>query len=92
MIQYGDTACPPPLQLRVKEMREPDIKNTYVDSTRNITFEIIYYTPMGEKQMHQVLDEYYRRYSAPIPENNTTVRIICDSCGPRPPISSSEGQ
>lgn len=70
-------------------MREPTIKNTYKDLDRNITFEVMYYTAMEKKQIHQVLDEYYRRYDAPIPDQGSTVRVICDPCGPRPPIIES---
>ncbi len=66
-------------------MREPTIKNIYTDSTRDITFEVMYFTPMEEKQIHQVLDEYYRRYDAPVPEEGSTVRIVCDPTGPLPP-------
>ena len=71
-------------------MREPNIKSIYKDEARNITFEVMYYTPMGEKQMHQVLDEYYRRYDAPAPQNGSTVRIVCDPCGPLPPTTRDE--
>jgi len=66
-------------------VKNPTIKSTYKDSTRNITFEVMNYFKMEQKQIHQVLDEYYRRYDAPIPKNGSTVRIVCDPCGPRPP-------
>ena len=68
-------------------MREPTIKNIYSDSIRNITFEVLYYTPMEEKKILQVLDEYYRRYGEPVPKDGTTVRVICDERGPRAPIN-----
>lgn len=67
-------------------MREPTTKNTYKDSARNITFEVMYYTSMEEKQILQVLDEYYRRYGAPTPKGGSTVKVVCDECGPRAPI------
>jgi len=76
--------------MKGKNLREPIIKNIYKDSTRNITFEIMYYIPMEEEQMHQVLDEYYRRYIVPAPKDGSTVKIICDSCGPLPPIKPTE--
>lgn len=66
-------------------MKDPTIKSTYTDVSRNITFEVMNYFQMEQKQIIQVLDEYYRRYGAPIPKNGTTVRIECDPCGPRPP-------
>ena len=71
-------------------MREPTIKSTYKDSARNITFEILYYIPMEEEQMHQVLDEYYRRYKVAFPKDGSTVKVICDGSGPRPPINKTE--
>ena len=66
-------------------MNDPTIKNTYKDQNRNITFEVMNYFIMDQKQTRQVLDEYYRRYGAPVPKNGTTVRVVCDPCGPRPP-------
>ncbi len=66
-------------------MKDPTIKNIYKDVTRNITFEVMNYFKMDQNQMHQALDEYYRRYGAPIPKNGSTVRIVCDPCGPLPP-------
>ena len=66
-------------------MREPAIKSIYKDKIRNITFEVLYYVPMGETQIHQVLDEYYRRYNVSFPKDGSTVTVICDDCGPRPP-------
>ncbi len=66
-------------------MKDPTIKNIYKDPERNITFEVMNYFEMDQKQIHQVLDEYYRRYAVPAPENGTTVLVVCDSCGPRPP-------
>jgi len=66
-------------------MREPRIKSIFKDHARNITFEILYYVPMGKEQMHQVLDEYYRRYNVSFPKDGSIVRVICDDCGPRPP-------
>lgn len=70
-------------------MKDPTIKNIYKDSIRNITFEVMNYFEMDQKQIHQVLDEYYRRYDESIPKNGTTVRIECDPCGPRPPIKQN---
>lgn len=66
-------------------MREPTIKSVYKDRIRNITFEVLYYVPMEKKQIRQVLDEYYRRYDVSFPEEGSTVRVVCDSCGPLPP-------
>ncbi len=66
-------------------MKDPTIKSTYKDSIRNITFEVMNYFKMEQDQIHQALDEYYRRYGAPIPKDGSTVRIVCDPCGPRPP-------
>ena len=67
-------------------MREPTIKSTYKDSARNITFEVLYYTPMEKEKIRQVLDEYYRRYKVDFPKDGSTVQVICDGSGPRPPI------
>ena len=66
-------------------MKDPTIKSIYKDQGRNITFEVLNYYKMEQKQIHQVLDEYYRRYGAPVPKNGTTVTVVCDPCGPRPP-------
>lgn len=66
-------------------MKDPTIKNIYKDQGRNITFEVMNYFKMEQKQILQVLDEYYRRYGVPAPENGTTVSVVCDPCGPRPP-------
>lgn len=70
-------------------MKDPTIKSVYIDPNRNITFEVMNFFKMEQKQIFQVLDEYYRRYGAPVPEVGTTVRVICDACGPRPPISQN---
>jgi len=66
-------------------VKDPTIKSIYKDSIRNITFEVLNYFKMEQNQIHQALDEYYRRYGAPIPKDGSTVRIVCDHCGPRPP-------
>jgi len=69
-------------------MKDPTIKSIYIDQTRDITFEVMNFFKMEQKQIHKVLDEYYRRYGAPIPKNGTTVTVVCDACGPRPPGKS----
>ena len=66
-------------------MKDPTIKSIYKDQDRNIIFEVTNYFKMEQKQIIQVLDEYYRRYRVPIPKNGTTVKVVCDPCGPRPP-------
>ena len=66
-------------------MKDPTIKSIYKDQDRNITFEVTNYFKMEQKQIIQVLDEYYRRYRVPIAKNGTIVKVVCDPCGPRPP-------
>lgn len=67
-------------------MREPTILSSYTDQNRNITFEVLFYAALDEKQVRQILDEYYRRYQVPAPKNGSTVTVVCDNFGPRSPL------
>ena len=87
MIPYSDITNIFPKHSIGGKMKKPTIKSTYKDVNRKITFEVMFYSPLNEKQVHQILDEYYRRYEAPFPENGSTVKIVCDDYGPRSPAS-----